>query len=186
MKTQILTKLVATQAILLAAAIAVHAQDHTRGGGIFADRPETALPDTTLCADTTNSAIGADYVERGILESLPSREKGDSATVVIDQSEAVEKALLEHVRDESNTAFNGYRVRIFFPNAQNARGESAAAADLFSEKFPGYPVYRTYTSPNFKVTVGDFRRKSDAMRLLDKAKAYFPYAFVIEENISIF
>jgi hypothetical protein len=45
------------------------------------------------------------------------------------------------------------------------------------------PAYRTYTNPYFKVTVGDFRTKSEAMELLSRIRSEFPSAFVVKENI---
>ena len=45
-------------------------------------------------------------------------------------------------------------------------------------------AYRSYANPYFKVTVGDFRTKSEAMALLERIKYEFPSAFVVKENIS--
>ena len=49
--------------------------------------------------------------------------------------------------------------------------------------YPGVAVYRTYTNPYFKVTVGDCRTKSEAMKLLSRIKRNFSSAFVVKENI---
>jgi hypothetical protein len=50
--------------------------------------------------------------------------------------------------------------------------------------YHGIRAYRTYANPYFKVTVGDFRTKSEAMELLSRIKSIFPAAFVVKENIS--
>ena len=44
-------------------------------------------------------------------------------------------------------------------------------------------AYRTYANPYFKVTVGDFRTRSEAVKLLERIKGAFPSAFVVKENI---
>jgi hypothetical protein len=44
-------------------------------------------------------------------------------------------------------------------------------------------VYRVYANPYFKVTVGDFRTRSEAMEMLSRIKYSFPSAFVVKENI---
>ena len=49
--------------------------------------------------------------------------------------------------------------------------------------YPDVAVYRTYTNPYFKVTVGDCRTKSEAMKLLSRIKGNFSSAFVVKENI---
>ena len=78
---------------------------------------------------------------------------------------------------------NGYRVRIFFDNKQNSRAASEAAMNRFKSLHPGIPAYRSYESPYFKVTVGDYRTKSEAMALLQRVKDAFPGAFVVKGNI---
>ena len=44
-------------------------------------------------------------------------------------------------------------------------------------------TYRTYSNPFFRVTVGDFRTKSEAMQLLQQVKGAFPTAFIVRETI---
>jgi hypothetical protein len=75
-------------------------------------------------------------------------------------------------------------VRIFFDNKQTARTESENTLKKFNGLFPEVMAYRIYANPYFKVTVGDFRTKSEAMELLDRIKNEFPSAFVVKENIA--
>ena len=74
-------------------------------------------------------------------------------------------------------------VRIFFDNRQTSRVESEETLKRFQQLFKGVSAYRTYTNPYFKVTVGDFRTKSEAMELLARIRGEFPSAFVVKENI---
>ena len=53
----------------------------------------------------------------------------------------------------------------------------------FKGMFPGVAAYRTYSNPFFRVTVGDFRTKSEAMQLLLQVKGAFPTAFIVKETI---
>ena len=79
---------------------------------------------------------------------------------------------------------NLYRIRIFFDNKQTARNESEATMARFLKTYHGIPAYRTYANPYFKVSVGDFRTKSEAMEFLEEIKHNFPGAFVTKETIS--
>ena len=87
------------------------------------------------------------------------------------------------VRNQSRN-FSGYRIRIFFDNSQTARSGSEAALYRFKVQNPGVSAYRSFANPYFKVTVGDFRTKSEAMELLQAIKGTFPTAFVTKENIN--
>ena len=55
-------------------------------------------------------------------------------------------------------------------------------ADAFRQKFHDIPVYRSYVNPYFKVTVGDFRSRSEAMQLLETIRRDFPAAFIVKEK----
>ena len=48
--------------------------------------------------------------------------------------------------------------------------------------YPGIQAYRSYASPNFKVTVGNFRTRLDAEALLRQIKGDFPDAFIVRER----
>jgi hypothetical protein len=89
----------------------------------------------------------------------------------------------EHISANSKRTISGYRVRIFFDNKQTARAESENTLKKFNGLFPDVTAYRIYTNPYFKVTVGDFRTKSEAMALLARIKGDFPSAFVVKETI---
>ena len=97
---------------------------------------------------------------------------------------AVQNAMLKTIANNPSRTMNGYRVRIFFDNKQNSRGASEAAAGRFRGMYPGTAVYRTYTNPFFKVTVGDFRTRSEALQLLSAIKNEFPSSFVVREKIN--
>ncbi len=108
--------------------------------------------------------------------------RGNSVQIM--QSEEVTNALNNHLAMASRRRINGFRVRIYFSNAQQARNISLEVVEKFREIHPNTPVYRTYSNPNFKVTVGDFRSKSEAIRLLREIESTFPSSFVVKENIN--
>jgi len=139
--------------------------------------------DIDTLAVTPSISLDSTILGKSIFDVLPSRSKGDSAGVVINQDPSVRSALKYRTASNTFKEINGYRVRIYFSNAQNARSASSEAAARFAELFPGYPVYRSYINPNFKVTVGDFRTESEALRLRESVKGVFPAAFIVKEKI---
>lgn len=119
-----------------------------------------------------------------ILESMPSRASGGRADVTITQSDAIRDSLKCRIDANETRPVYGYRIRIFFSNAQNAREASSSAAELCAMNYPDYPVYRSFANPNFKVTVGDFLSRSDALKLLSILRKDFPAAFIVRESIN--
>ena len=123
-------------------------------------------------------------VGRSIFEIMPSKAKGASAEVNVYQSAVIGKSMDGHVSTNAQRPLSGYRVRIFFDNRQSARNESETTLKRFEALYHDVSAYRSYANPYFKVTVGDFRTKSEAMELLERIKNEFPSAFVVKENIN--
>lgn len=105
------------------------------------------------------------------------------SNVKVNQSAAVETAVRRQVVSNKERQLSGYRVRIFFDNKQTARVESEETLKRFEKQYPDVRAYRTYANPYFKVTVGDFRTRSESVRFLERIKTDFPSAFVVKENI---
>lgn len=129
------------------------------------------------------SAVDTTLAGRNVFNVMPSKMAGDDADVNISQSSLVSGSMNAHVASNASRTMNGYRVRIFFDNKQTSRTESEATLKKFRTLFPEVMAYRIYANPYFKVTVGDFRTKSEAMALLTRIKGDFPSAFMVKENI---
>lgn len=129
------------------------------------------------------SGVDTTLAGTDILHVMPLKARGDKADVEIYQSQDIANALRAQVAANSSRTINGFRVRIFFDNKQTARAESEAILKRFETLHRDIKAYRTYANPYFKVTVGDFRTKSEAMDVLSRIKTEFPSAFVVKENI---
>ena len=129
------------------------------------------------------ASVDSTLVGKDVFRDMPSHYAGDPATVDVEQSEVLERSMRQHIQKNSARTLSGYRVRIFFDNKQSARHESEQTLKRFRAMYPDVAVYRTYTNPYFKVTVGDCRTKSEAMKLLARIKGNFSSAFVVKENI---
>jgi len=113
------------------------------------------------------------------------KDKGPAGNRIrIFQPSGMEEVLARNREINKEKKLQGYRVRIYFDNRQEARLRSSDVESHFTETYPGIPAYRTYTNPYFKVTVGDFRTKSEAIMLLKKIESEFPSAFIVRENIN--
>ncbi len=129
------------------------------------------------------SAVDTTLAGKDIFMIMPSKRAGDDAEVNINQSDLISDSMKEQIRSNGDRTMSGYRVRIFFDNKQSARNESETVLKKFNSLFPDVNAYRIYVNPYFKVTVGNFRTKSEAMSLLSRIKGAFPSAFVVKENI---
>lgn len=66
---------------------------------------------------------------------------------------------------------HGYRVLVFTDNnVKTARNEANAVAKKVASVFPEFPVYVTFNTPNWRVKVGDFRTKDEAIAAVKEIK----------------
>lgn len=129
------------------------------------------------------AAVDSSLVGRDIFNLLPSKDKGDAADITVNQSKDIADAMKSYVAANPGRKQTGYRVRIYFDNTRDARKSSEETERRFMLEHPGITAYRSYQNPFFKVTVGDFRTKSEAMALLNSIKSEYPAAFIVREEI---
>ena len=129
------------------------------------------------------SVVDTALVGKDIFHIMPLKARGDKSDVEIYQSQEIANSLRKQVQSNVKRTMSGYRVRIFFDNKQTARVASEEMLKKFEAMYHDVKAYHTYANPYFKVTVGDFRTKSEAMELLSRIKRDFPTAFVVKENI---
>ena len=127
--------------------------------------------------DNGSARVDSTLVGRNILSVL-------GTGVTVNQSRAMRTAFDNYVSNNAAKKMTGYRIRVYFDNGQNARNRSEAIARSLSGTYPGLGVYRTYESPNFKVTVGDFRTKDEALRIYHSLKSSYPTAIILKETIN--
>ena len=89
-----------------------------------------------------------------------------------------------HIRhNETIQTMQGFRVEIFFSSALDARQKALAIKSAFLREYPETSVYVLYISPDFKVRVGNFRTKNEALKLMKEIQGRFPKAFIVPDLI---
>ncbi len=100
-------------------------------------------------------------------------------------SPQIREMLEQHIRQNKKNNFtNGYRLQIYFGSGLNARSQATKARKDFLSAHPDIKAYLIYKSPDFKVVVGDFRTKSEALKLQKSLIYQFPNAFIVADEIA--
>lgn len=74
----------------------------------------------------------------------------------------------------------GFRVQINFSQEKNAVDKMQSE---FAGKYPGTPSYISYKQPYFRISVGDFRSRLQAVDFLNKIRKDYPGAFIVADKI---
>jgi hypothetical protein len=106
--------------------------------------------------------------------------------VRIYQTPALRLSMEKHLASVSEQkGINGYRIQIYFGNGKHARDVSNKTRVEFISKNKNIKAYIQYENPYFKVRVGDFRNKTEALNILEKIKSDYPDAFIVPDVINI-
>ena len=78
---------------------------------------------------------------------------------------------------------DGYRIQIFKGSGNNALENAENIIDEFSEKYEETGAYISFMEPYYRIRIGDYRTRLDALNFLRKIKKSYPSAFVIQNDI---
>lgn len=96
----------------------------------------------------------------------------------------IEQLIQKHILiNETREGIPGYRIQIFFDSGTNSKLKAQVVCDDFRARFPDFVVYLNFISPNYKVRVGDFRTRLDAVRSLQQFLFDYPNAYVVSDLI---
>lgn len=143
----------------------------------------TGIGSDTVTADTV-------YVPRDVFALLGQRDSLSSATVAVCQDTLISQLFIDRQLVSRHVVISGFRVQVFSSNRQQtAKAEAFRIKDLVLSKFPEKRVYESYSSPFWKVRVGDFRTREEAHVLLEELRAAFPdmrrEMYVVPDDITV-
>jgi len=115
-----------------------------------------------------------------IRKSNPNQGK-----VTIKQDPQIERVFNQDILNNARQpGMNGYRIRIYFDLGQKSRKQSEEVSYEFMQNYSGIAVYRSYVSPYYKVSVGDFRTRDNALKLYYQLLKDYPKAFIVPEWVN--
>lgn len=89
--------------------------------------------------------------------------------------EIEESEFREEVQRPVNGRLAGFRVQVFSDNnTRTAKNEARSKQRVISSRFPQYQTYVMYTSPYWRLKVGDFRTQQEANNAAEELRNAFP------------
>lgn len=112
-----------------------------------------------------------------------NKEKGHIQVI---QDDKVDLLVSKHIQiNQNKKGIEGYRIQIFFDSGNNSKTKAQSIYEGFIAKYTNVRAYLTFTSPNYKVRVGDFRTRLDAQRFLNTILEEYPNAWIIADIINL-
>ncbi len=102
----------------------------------------------------------------------------------IRQDPRITDLLVRHAQiNQKRRGTDGFRLEIFFSSDVRAREQAMRVRNEFNLVFPDIPSYLLFQTPNFKVRIGDFRNKSEALKTKAWIASKYPNAFIVKDII---
>lgn len=111
--------------------------------------------------------------------------KVEAQNVNYDIEPSINEVLTSHISVWSSIKkVSGYRIQLVALAGTNSRNTAQSVQKEFSRSFPDIPSYLSYAEPNFRVRVGNFRTRLDALRVLESIKMQYPGAFIVSDKVN--
>lgn len=122
--------------------------------------------------------------DNNIFFDLESKEQGQGK-VNIEQDPAINELISKHIESNKRSeGIPGYRIRIFSKSGNTAREEMNAAKARFLKIYPDIRAYEDYDQVNFKLYVGDFQTRSEALKIMHSVEGLFQGLFIVQTIIN--
>ena len=104
--------------------------------------------------------------------------------IYVYQDPRIDKLLQRHIaNNEKKGGINGYRIQIYFGSGHDARENANESKARFLSYFPETKAHILYQSPFYKVRIGDFRTKNEALKFYRRVQRRFPNAYIVPDII---
>lgn len=114
-----------------------------------------------------------------------AQDKGKVVVIMDPQIDSLIVRRLELSRSEnsgSSVSSSGFRVQIF---SGLARQDVYTEQTQFKSIYPNVTTYISYTQPNYRLRVGDFRTRLEAEKFMNELKKQYSSMFIFSERINL-
>jgi hypothetical protein len=99
------------------------------------------------------------------------------------QDSLIHQLVNRHIAiNQAKRSMPGYRIQIYF--GQNRTKANEVKTD-FLQLFPKTGAYLVYQQPNFKIRVGDFKTRLEALKFLKEIQTLYTAAFIVKDEVEL-
>lgn len=84
-----------------------------------------------------------------------------------------------------NSSVPGYRIQIYFESGNYSKTKAMEVKEAFELNYSNHSAYISFNEPYYRVRVGDFRTKIEAVGFLRSLLRKYPNAFEVKDMISL-
>lgn len=102
--------------------------------------------------------------------------------IEIRQAAGIEQLLNHHIQNNrANPGVEGFRIQLYSGTGAQSRQEAQEVRTRLLSLFPDEKVVVEYNAPFWRVRVGSYRHKHEALPLLRRVRAPFPNSYIVRD-----
>ncbi len=123
--------------------------------------------------------------EVNFLEKLSQPDSITGGKIILHGDPKIEQLLKLNLSiNKKERAFQGYRIQILSTSSYNVNIDTLKSyTQKFEEEFPDIRAYLQYTDPDFKIRVGNFRTRVEAIPALKRIRKKYAGAYPVKTII---
>lgn len=107
-----------------------------------------------------------------------------SSNAAVHADPRVEQLVDLHIAyNEEFPVMDGYRIQLNMSSGNAALDNLNEIKTEFEEKYPEIKSYIIFREPYYRLRIGDFRTRLEAVAFLNRIKRDYPHAWVIKDKI---
>lgn len=127
--------------------------------------------------------FGLTAVGQGLAEEVQTVKAGEGK-VVIHQEEGIDYLMKTMVNENARQAgVDGYQIQLYSGSGPNGKHQAMEVKTKMLEKFPDVQTTTKYNPPFWRVRVGNYRNKNEALPLLMKLKDLYPNCYIVKGTV---
>ena len=123
------------------------------------------------------------FVALGAQNPAPA-EHAETERSYISRDNRVDVLQDAHRSFNRKTGMNGFRVQIYTDSGNRSKLRTDRVKAEFDSKYPNVPSYISYDEPYYRLRVGDFRTRLDALRFLNEVSSTYLSSIIVVDKIN--
>lgn len=120
--------------------------------------------------------------KKDIFQKLEIESKIGSVVLLSQESGIADLVKLHIEQNRKLPGIEGWRIQLYSGSGMNAKKEAQEVKGEAMTEFPDQKVYLIYDAPFWRVRVGDYRDKSESLKLYYILKKKFEYCYPVKDS----
>lgn len=117
-----------------------------------------------------------------VFQRLDQRNDKDGVVSIVQHAGIADMVKMHIDQNKRMGGIEGWRINLYSGSGSDAKKEAQEIKGKAMSEFPDEKVYLIYNAPFWRVRVGDFRDKSESLKLYYKLKREFSSCYPVKDD----